>query len=153
MKTPRPAKAAASSAKPSAPQGAAAAAAGPTESAAQTTGDADSSRREPVLLILDSSLQAVPWESVPGLRDQRFALGHHHTVKLPTCNWRSPRGMLRARHGRLVTERVDACVPEDQCVDAEQHSSGVSEPCMRVAQDLPDAVVGVRRRGAGASPP
>ncbi len=41
----------------------------------QGTGDADSSRREPVLLILDSSLQAVPWESVPGLRDQRCALG------------------------------------------------------------------------------
>ena len=27
--------------------------------------------REPVLLILDSSLQAVPWESVPGMRRQR----------------------------------------------------------------------------------
>ncbi len=96
MKTPRPAKAAAaSSVQPSGRRGAAAADGGPTESAAQSTGDANSSQREPVLLILDSSLQAVPWESVPGLRDQRFALGCC-TAHPPTPVLRSPRGMLRA---------------------------------------------------------
>ena len=103
MKTPRPAQAAAASrALLSARQGASGEGAGPTGVGAQSNGGADNDKREPVLLILDSSLQAVPWESVPGLCDQRCALGSS-SLRALSCAVREACCLRRGSRAQLST--------------------------------------------------
>lgn len=66
--------------------------------------------RQPVLLVLDAELQALPWESLPGLRGQQCAPGPHRAAV-----W------LRARESRHVLGVQASWIAFDSSKGARMH--------------------------------
>ena len=117
MKTPRPARGAAASRKePTARQGAAGLLGAPADHAAESIQNAGDRQREPVLLILDSSLQALPWESAPGLRGQRCASTSYEARYLVS-------GTARRHNIIVITGMTPGVLSDDQHASTQPRTS------------------------------